>query len=62
MASEVLADPNAELSGVLVTPAGRRLWRFRYKLGAIEKLISLGANPDIALQRTGSNVMRAVDS
>jgi hypothetical protein len=62
VASEVLADPNAELSGVLVTPAGRRLWRLRYKLGAIEKLISLGAYPNISLKRTGSNVMRAVDS
>jgi hypothetical protein len=29
---------------VLVAPAGGRLWRFRYKLGAIEKLISLGAH------------------
>ncbi|MBV8181722.1 MAG: DUF4102 domain-containing protein [Mycobacterium sp.] len=31
---------------MLVTPTGGRLWRFRYRLGALEKLISLGAYPD----------------
>jgi integrase len=36
---------------LLVTPAGGRLWRLRYKLGASEKLISLGAYPDITLRR-----------
>jgi hypothetical protein len=36
---------------LLVTPAGGRLWRFRYKLSAIEKLISLGAYPDTTLKR-----------
>jgi len=36
---------------VLVRPAGGRLWRFRYKLGALEKLISLGAYPDTTLKQ-----------
>ena len=31
---------------LLVSPAAGRLWRFRYKLGALGKLISLGTYPD----------------
>src|SRR6185437_16235381 len=28
---------------MLVTPTGGRLWRFRYRLGGVEKLLTLGA-------------------
>jgi len=28
---------------MLVTPSGGRLWRFRYRLGGVEKLLTLGA-------------------
>jgi len=30
---------------MLVTPTGGRLWRFRYRIGAVEKLLALGAYP-----------------
>jgi integrase len=36
---------------LFVTPTGARLWRFRYRMGAHEKLISLGAYPDVPLKR-----------
>jgi integrase len=36
---------------LLVTPAGGRLWRLRYRIGKREKLISLGAYPDVPLKR-----------
>ena len=36
---------------LLVTPTGARLWRFRYWIGEQEKLISLGAYPDVTLKR-----------
>ena len=36
---------------MLVTPTGGRLWRLRYRIGALEKLISLGAYPDVTLKR-----------
>jgi integrase len=35
----------------LVTTAGGRLWRFRYRLGGVEKLLTLGAYPDVSLKR-----------
>ncbi len=28
---------------LLVTPSGNRLWRLRYRMGALEKLLALGA-------------------
>jgi hypothetical protein len=34
-----------------VTPPGGRLWRFRYRIGNREKLLSLGIYPDVPLQR-----------
>ena len=34
----------------LVTPSGGRLWRFRYQIGGLEKLISFGAYPEISLK------------
>lgn len=36
---------------MLVTPPGGRLWRFRYRMYGREKLISLGAYPDVTLKR-----------
>jgi integrase len=36
---------------MLVTPAGGRLWRFRYRHGGVEKLLTLGAYPDVLLKR-----------
>jgi hypothetical protein len=34
---------------LLVTPAGGKWWRFRYKFDGKEKLLSLGIYPDIPL-------------
>src|SRR5260370_17538967 len=36
---------------MLVTPSGGRLWRFRYRLGGVEKLLTLGPYPDVSLKR-----------
>jgi hypothetical protein len=36
---------------MLVVPTGGRLWRFRYRHGGREKLLALGAYPDVALRR-----------
>jgi hypothetical protein len=36
---------------MLLTPSGGRLWRFRYRHAGVEKLISLGAYPDVPLKR-----------
>jgi Arm DNA-binding domain len=36
---------------LLVMPTGGRLWRFRYRVGNREKLISLGGYPDVPLKR-----------
>ena len=36
---------------LLVTPAGGRLWRLRYRMAGVEKLLTLGAYPDVPLKR-----------
>jgi hypothetical protein len=36
---------------MLATRAGGRLWRFRYRIGGVEKLLALGAYPDVSLKR-----------
>jgi integrase len=36
---------------LFVTPTGGRLWRLKYRLNEREKLISLGAYPDVGLKR-----------
>jgi integrase len=36
---------------MLVTPTGGRLWRFKYRHGGVEKLLALGAYPDVPLRR-----------
>ena len=35
---------------MLVTPPGGRLWRLRYRMYGREKLLSLGAYPDVTLK------------
>jgi hypothetical protein len=34
---------------LLVTPTGGKLWRLKYRFGGTEKLLSLGAYPQISL-------------
>src|SRR6202050_362999 len=36
---------------LLVTPAGGRLWRLRYRMAGVEKLLPLGVYPDVPLKR-----------
>jgi integrase len=36
---------------LLVTPKGGKLWRFKYRFGGKEKLLSLGAYPEISLAK-----------
>jgi predicted transcriptional regulator len=36
---------------MLVSPTGGRLWRFRYRLNGVEKLLTFGAYPDVSLKR-----------
>ena len=36
---------------LLVTTAGGRLWHFKYRVGGVEKLLTLGAYPDVSLKR-----------
>ncbi|MGH8144101.1 MAG: tyrosine-type recombinase/integrase [Steroidobacteraceae bacterium] len=36
---------------LLVRPNGARLWRFKYAHGGVEKLLSLGAYPEVPLKR-----------
>jgi|GEM_PF-6069783 len=35
---------------VEVTPAGSKLWRFRYRIGKIEKKLSIGSYPEVSLK------------
>lgn len=36
---------------MFVTPAGGRLWRFKFRHGGVEQLLALGAYPDVPLKR-----------
>lgn len=36
---------------LLVTPTGGRLWRYKYRIGGREKLLALGAYPDVSLKQ-----------
>ena len=36
---------------VEVTPAGGKLWRFRYRIGKIEKKLSIGSYPEVSLKQ-----------
>ncbi|SMB28633.1 putative integrase [Sterolibacterium denitrificans] len=44
---------------LLVTPAGGKLWRLKYRVDGKEKLLSLGKYPDISLVRAGELVATA---
>jgi len=35
---------------LLITPAGGKLWRLKYRIGGKEKLLALGAYPDVGLR------------
>ncbi|HET9108897.1 MAG TPA: Arm DNA-binding domain-containing protein, partial [Steroidobacteraceae bacterium] len=35
---------------LLVTPAGSRLWRFRFRHGGKESMLGLGAYPEVSLK------------
>jgi hypothetical protein len=39
---------------MLVTSAGGRLWRFKYHLDGVEKLLTLGSYPDVSLKHARS--------
>ncbi len=41
---------------LLVTPAGGKLWRLKYRIDGREKLLSLGRYPDVPLARVGELV------
>src|SRR3546814_18565605 len=34
-----------------VTPAGGKLWRFRYRIGKIEKKLAIGSYPEVSLKQ-----------
>jgi len=34
-----------------VTPSGGKLWRFRYRIGKVEKKLAIGSYPDISLKQ-----------
>lgn len=36
---------------LLVSPAGGKWWRFKYRFGGKEKLLSLGTYPEISLSK-----------
>jgi hypothetical protein len=40
---------------LLVPPTGGRLWRFRYQHGGKEKLLAVGAYPDVPSRRAREN-------
>ena len=37
---------------LLVTPTGGKLWRFKYRFGGSEKLLSIGTYPETSLCRS----------
>ena len=36
---------------VEVTPAGSKLWRFQYRIGKVEKKLSIGSYPEVSLKQ-----------
>jgi hypothetical protein len=36
---------------ILIKPNGARLWRLKYRCGGVEKLLALGAYPEVTLKR-----------
>lgn len=47
---------------LLVSPAGSKLWRFKYRLDGVEKLISLGAYPEVSLEKARKLRVKARES
>lgn len=44
---------------ILVTPNGSRLWRLKYRVGGIEKLLSFGAYPQVSLKEARDKAFEA---
>ena len=44
---------------LLVTPTGGKLWRMKYRVGGKEKLLSLGAYPEISLEKARTKRLEA---
>ena len=44
---------------LLVTPAGGKLWRFKYRVDGKEKLLSLGKYPDVSLMEAREAAQQA---
>lgn len=42
-----------------VSPAGGKLWRFRYRIGPVEKKLSIGAYPEISLKQARQTAYEA---
>jgi Arm DNA-binding domain len=38
---------------MLVTPTGGKLWRFKYRMNGVEKLLTLGKYPDVSSDPLG---------
>jgi len=43
---------------LMVSPGGGKWWRFKYRFGGKEKLISLGTYPEVSLAKPGHGGMR----
>ncbi|MGH8495613.1 MAG: tyrosine-type recombinase/integrase, partial [Gammaproteobacteria bacterium] len=44
---------------LLVTPTGGKWWRFRYRYGGREKMLSMGVYPDVSLKEAAARRDRA---
>lgn len=44
---------------LLITPTGSKLWRWKYRFLGKEKLMAIGAYPDVSLAQARDNVDRA---
>ncbi len=44
---------------LLVTPKGSKLWRLKYRIGGIEKTLSLGKYPQVSLKETRNKAFEA---
>lgn len=44
---------------VQVTPLGSKLWRFRYRVGRVEKKLSIGTYPDLSLKDARNAALEA---
>ena len=44
---------------LMVTPGGSKLWRWKYRIGGIEKVMALGAYPQVTLAQAREGVAKA---